>query len=139
MKLRSSGVTFGRISIILIIWSPELTTLDFWSFVPLLGLSGKQEFPLNKHLYLTSQAPFYLVSGQQELIMSESMQPRDHRSTLWSYCFSMNMISGGRYHLEMTWFDKVLYRFVCLSRFDMRYSAMLLCCFVMRSSFFCFI
>ena len=48
----------------------------------------------------------------------------------------MKMISGGRYHLEITWLDKDLCLFVSLSRFDRRYSAMLSRCLVIRFFFF---
>lgn len=110
MKLLSAEFNAGRISNILIIWSPELTTLDLEPSLPdFLGLRGKQELPLKRHLWRTSLVGCCFRSASLLLTMSETMHPSDHRSTAWSQSFSMKMISGGLYHREITWLERLLF------------------------------
>mgnify|MGYP006999487399 CR=1 FL=1 len=47
----------------------------------------------------------------------------------------MKMISGARYHLEITWLDKFLFLGLFLGCFVCRYYAILYLCFVISSYF----
>lgn len=90
-------------------------TLDASSFLfSAIGDSGKHESPWNSTSLFYSPSWLWFSTS---FISSHRMQPMDHMSEAWSYCFSMMEISGALYHLDPTWEERDLFLVLRLALF----------------------
>ena len=92
--------------------------LDFRARRSVMGDKGKHELPGRRCLWA-------LFLWFKALKNSTKVQPRDHMSIAWSYCFSHRIISGERYHLDYTWFDRLLFLDTLLDYFATSLSAII--------------